>query len=246
MSETENKPYSALADAKAGDEFIAGVRAELPLMLGVMPFGLIFGVLGLATGIPAWAVIAMSSIVLGGSSQVVFAQLWGVQVPSVVITGTVGVVNLRHALYSASVAQYMGNLPLRWRILLAYLLTDEAYAAAIRRLSEGPATAHRHYFLFGTGTTLWVCWQLSTVAGVLLGAQISASWSLDFSIALTFIALVVPALHRRSEIVAAGVAACVAILAQGFPHKLWIIAAAFAGMAAGMAARRFDHQKAVR
>jgi 4-azaleucine resistance transporter AzlC len=231
---------SSLANASAREEFLAGVRAELPLLVGVVPFGLIFGVLGLAAGLPAWAVVAMSSVVFGGSSQVVFAQLWGVHVPPAVITATVGVVNLRHVLYSASVAQYLNALPLRWKCLLAYLLTDEAYAAAIRRLAEGPANPHRHWFLFGTGITLWSGWQLSTIAGVLVGAQIPPAWELDFSIALTFIALVAPVLHRKSEIFAAGVAALVAIAAQGMPHKLWIIAAALGGMAAGVAMRRFD------
>ncbi len=237
-----DNPWSSLANASAREEFLAGMRAELPLLLGVVPFGLIFGVLGLAAGLPAWAVVAMSSVVFGGASQVVFAQLWGVHVPPAVIATTVGVVNLRHVLYSASLAQYLEALPLRWKCLLAYLLTDEAYAAAIRRFVEGPLTPHRHWFLLGTGITLWSGWQLSTLAGVLVGAQIPSAWGLDFSIALTFIALVAPALHRRSEIVAAGVAAAVAIAAQGLPHKLWIIAAACAGMAVGVALRRYDNR----
>ena len=224
-------------------EFSGGVAAELPLLLGVVPFGLIFGVLGLAAGLPAWAVVAMSSVVFGGSSQVVFAQLWGAQVPPAVITATVGVVNLRHALYSASMAQYLRDLPLRWRIALAYLLTDEAYAAAIKRFASGPETPHRHFFLLGTGLTLWIGWQLSTLAGVLIGAAIPSSWSLDFSIALTFIALVAPALRRRSECVAAAVAAIAALMLQGLPHKLWIIAAALAGMGAGMLARSLDRKE---
>ncbi|WP_417067998.1 AzlC family ABC transporter permease [Niveibacterium terrae] len=233
-----------MPERSASAEFRAGVAAELPLLFGVVPFGLIFGVLGLAAGLPGWAVVAMSSIILGGSSQVVFAQLWGAQVPPAVITATVGVVNLRHALYSASMARYLRDLPLRWRLLLAYLLTDEAYAAAIERFANGPETPARHFFLLGTGLTLWVGWQLSTLAGVLVGAAIPASWSLDFSIALTFIALLAPALRRRSECVAAAVAAIAALALQGLPHKLWIIAAALAGMGAGMLARRLDRREA--
>jgi predicted branched-subunit amino acid permease len=93
-------------------EFRAGALAELPLLLGVVPFGLIYGVLGLAAGIPPWAVIAMCSILFAGSSQIVFAQLWSAQAPLTVIGATVGVVNLRHALYSASVAPYLrGDCP---------------------------------------------------------------------------------------------------------------------------------------
>ena len=223
-----------------GAEFFGGVRAELPLLLGVVPFGLMYGVLGLTAGLPAWAVISMSFIVFGGASQVVFAQLHGALVPPAVVCTTVGVVNLRHVLYSASVAGWLSHLPLRWKCLLAYLLTDEAYAAALRRFRDGPPTASRHWFLFGTGITLWLGWQLATVAGVLIGAWIPAQWSLDFSIALTFIALLVLAIHSRSEVLAAVVAGIVAVIAQPLPHKLWILLAAAVGIAAGVAASRLD------
>jgi 4-azaleucine resistance transporter AzlC len=224
-------------------EFRGGVMAELPLLLGVVPFGLIYGVLGLSAGLPGWAVVAMCSVLFAGSSQIVFAQLWGAQTPAMVIGATVGVVNLRHALYSASVAPYLRSLPLRWKLLLSYLLTDEAYAASIGRLMDGPPTPHRHWFLFGAGFTLWAGWQLSALAGVLVGAAIPASWSLDFSIALTFIALVVPALRRRSELIAALTAGTVALLLQGLPHKLWIIAAALCGIAVGALSRAIDRKE---
>ncbi|MBS1207661.1 MAG: AzlC-like protein [Proteobacteria bacterium] len=228
--------WDYLAGADRSAELWGGVRAELPLLLGVLPFGLVYGVLGLQAGLPAWAVVAMSSVVFGGASQVVFAQLWGGLVPAPIIVGTVGVVNLRHALYSASVASLLRELPLRWKLVLAYLLTDEAYMAAVGRLSSGPQTPQRHWFLFGTGLTLWLGWQVSTVGGVLLGTTLPADWSLDFSIALTFIALLAPSLRRRSELLAVLVAGATALLAQGLPFKLWIVLAACAGMMAGMSA----------
>lgn len=232
--------WDHLEGAGCRTELWAGVRAELPLLLGVVPFGLVYGVLGLQAGLPVWAVIAMSSVMFGGASQVVFAQLWGAAVPAPLIVGTVGVVNLRHALYSASVAQLLRDLPLRWKLVLAYLLTDEAYMAAVGRLMNGPQGAQRHWFLFGAGFTLWSGWQLATIAGVLVGAVIPAGWSLDFSIALTFIALLVPGLKRRSELAAVAVAGFTALAAQGLPFKLWIVLAAVAGMLAGMLTRRLD------
>lgn len=232
--------WEHLAGAGRWQECRAGVCAELPLLLGVLPFGLVFGVLGLQAGLPGWAVVLMSSLVFGGASQVVFAQLWGAAVPVPVIVGTVGVVNLRHALYSASMAQLLKELPLRWKLVLAYLLTDEAYMAAVGRLSAGPQTPQRHWFLFGTGFTLWLAWQLATLGGVLLGATLPTHWGLDFSIALTFIALLLPALRRRSECLAVAVAGVTALAAQGLPFKLWIVLAALAGMLAGMFGRRLD------
>lgn len=221
-------------------EFLSGIRAELPLLLGVVPFGLIFGVLGLAAGLPAWAVVLSSSLVFGGSSQVVFVQLWGAATPPAVVATTVGVVNLRHLLYSAAVAEYLRELPWRWKLLLAYLLTDEAFAAALPRLRDGPASPHRHVFLLGTGVTLWTGWQLSTLGGVLLGAALPASWSLDFSIALTFIALLVLSVHRRSDAWAALAAAAAVLPAQALPHKLGLLVAAGVGIAVGLGLRRFD------
>lgn len=225
-------------------EFFGGVRAELPLLLGVVPFGMIFGVLGLAAGLPGWAVVVSSSLIFGGASQVVFAQLWGAATPPAVTVATIGIVNLRHLLYSAAVADYLRGLPWRWKLLLAYLLTDEAFAAALPRLRDGPVTPHRHLFLLGTGFTLWAGWQLSTLAGVLLGAAIPAAWSLDFSIALTFIALLVLAVHRRSDAGAALVAAAVVLPAMALPHKLGLLVATLAGIIAGLVLRHFDGKTA--
>jgi 4-azaleucine resistance transporter AzlC len=225
-------------------EFLGGIRAELPLLLGVVPFGMIFGVLGLAAGMPGWAVVLSSSLIFGGSSQVVFAQLWGAATPPAVTVATIGVVNLRHLLYSAAVADFLRGLPWRWKLLLAYLLTDEAFAAALPRFRDGPATPHRHIFLLGTGFTLWAGWQLSTLAGVMLGSTIPAGWSLDFSIALTFIALLVLAVHRRSDAGAALVAAAVVLPAMALPHKLGLLVAALAGIVAGLALRHFDGKRA--
>ena len=219
-------------------ELLGGIAAEMPLLLGVIPFGLIFGVLGLAAGLPAWAVVLSSSLVFAGSSQVVFAQLWGVAAPGGVLVATVGVVNLRHVLYSAAVAEHLRQLPWRWKLLLAYLLTDEAFAAAIGHLRDTAPAPQRHWFLLGTGLTLWTGWQLSTLAGVLLGAAIPASWSLDFSIALTFIALLVLSVRQRSEALAALVAGVVSLLALGLPHKFGLLLAAACGMLVGCWALR--------
>jgi len=214
-------------------EFWLGVRQELPLQLGVIPFGLVFGVLGMASGLTGLQTILLSSILFGGASQVVFAQLWAAGVPPLVVGGSVGVVNLRHVLYSASMAQYLKHLPLGWRILLGYLLTDEAYAVSIKRFQDGPQTPHQHYHLLGTGVTLWVAWQLSTIAGVIAGTTIPDAWSLSFAIPLTFIALVAPSIHLRADLVACLVAALLSLLCQPLPWKSWIIVAAFGGIAAG-------------
>ena len=142
--------------------FWAGVRAESPLLIGVFPFGLIYGALAIGAGISPAAAQMMSSIVFAGSAQFIAAQLIRESAPGLVIVLTIAVVNLRHMLYSASVAPYIEHLPARWKTVLAYLLTDEAYAATIIHYEEEGFTPTGHWFFFGAGLALWTTWQVSS------------------------------------------------------------------------------------
>ncbi|WIG60062.1 MAG: AzlC-like protein [Ktedonobacterales bacterium] len=217
-------------------EFLAGVRGELPILVGTIPFGLIYGVSAIGAGIPAPLAQAMSLIIFAGSAQFATAQLYAASLPGLVIVITGAIINLRHLLYSASVAPYTRRLPTRWKLPLAYLLTDEAYAVTISHYREtSDETPHRHWFYLGAGLALWSTWQASTAVGILLGAQVPASWSLDFALPLTFIALVVPAIKDRASLGVALVAGIVAILAVALPLKSGIIAATLAALAAGIA-----------
>jgi 4-azaleucine resistance transporter AzlC len=213
--------------------FLLGVRALLPMLLGVAPFGVIYGVVALQSGIPPLTAFLMSSLVFAGSAQFLLAQLVGVGAPALLSIGAVGLINLRHALYSASVAPILHALPRRWKLLLSYLLTDEAYAAAIPHLLADPKAPTAHWLLFGAGFALWAGWQLSTLAGVLLGAQLPADLGLDFALPLTFIAIVVPLIDSRARLIAALVAGAVAVLLAPLPYKTGLFAAALAGLAAG-------------
>lgn len=215
-------------------EFGRGVLAVSPLLLGVFPFGMIYGVLALGAGIPALPAQLMSSILFAGSSQFVAAQLFGSGAPALVIVLTAFVVNLRHALYSASLAPYLRHLSSAWKAVLAYLLTDEAYAAVVARYSAEGKQPLSHWYFLGAGLGLWSCWQASTALGIFLGAQIPASWGLDFTLALTFIAIVVPGIKDRPALVAALVGGTAALLFYALPYKLGLIAAALAGIAAGL------------
>ena len=145
-------------------------------MVGVIPFGLIFGVLVVSSGVLPLPGQAMSSIIFAGSAQFVASQLIAAGTPALVIVLTIGVVNLRHALYSASLAPYLKSLKPGWKWLLAYLLTDEAYAMTILHYVEtdggvqtlsdetgqqaNMAPDLRHWFFLGAGLTLWSVWLL--------------------------------------------------------------------------------------
>src|SRR5512138_3092112 len=213
--------------------FWAGVQAEIPLLIGVFPFGLIYGALALNAGLSTSAAQMMSSIVFAGSAQFITAQLVHDSTPGFVIVLTIAVVNLRHMLYSASLAPYLVSLPPRWKVFLSYLLTDEAYAPTILHYEKEGTTPYAHWFLLGAGLSLWLTWQASTAFGIFLGAAIPDSWSLDFALPLTFIAMVVPVLKNRAMIAAALSAGVVALLAFSLPYKLGLILAALVGIVVG-------------
>ena len=242
MPKAQNNP-TANQNLSAGSEFWAGVREEAPLIFGVAPFGLVFGVLGIESGLNPWQTILMSSILFGGASQIVFAQLWAAGVPTLIVGSSVCVINVRHVLYSASVASYLRHLPLYWRVLLGYLLTDEAYAVSIRRLTNGRAGRFQHFHLLGSGTLLWMGWQASTITGVVVGQTIPESWSLSFAIPLTFIAVIAPIMRTRAEIATAIAAGSLAIIGQPLPWNLWLVIAALGGITTGWVVQYLNSKK---
>ncbi len=217
-------------------EFLAGARAELPILIGAMPFGMIYGVLALGAGLPASTALAMSAVVFAGSAQFVMAQLFGTGAPALVIVLTAAIINLRHVLYSASVAPYTRQLRPAWKWLLAYLLTDEAYAFAILHYHKEEAPlANKHWYFLGAGLALWGSWQAQHGDRYLPGGCAAReSWSLDFTLALSFIALMVPALKGRPGVAAALAAGLVAVLTFNLPYKLGLVTATLVGIGVGL------------
>lgn len=230
------------------NEFWAGVRATLPLVLGAIPFGIIFGALAVNSGISPAGTAAMSALVFAGSAQFIAAGLVAGGAGVAVIVLTTAIVNLRHALYSATLAPYLKHLPQRWLLPLGFWLTDESFAVVIahfRRADEGP---NRHWFFLGSAVIMYVNWQICTWIGIVTGQAITdpASWGLDFAMIVTFIGMLAGLIRQRSELVAAAVAGTVALAANPLPNKLGLILAALAGIGAGVAiewlAERSDHK----
>ena len=215
-------------------EFWNGVRDETPILLGVAPFGLLFGALAISAHLSSLAAQAMSSIIFAGSAQFIAAQLIGTGTSGLVILMVVFVVNLRHALYSASIAPHVKHLNTGWKLLLSYLLTDEAYAVTITHYNREGDSETCHWYFLGAGLTLWTSWQISTAVGIFIGAQIPPNWPLGFILPLTFIALVIPAIKDRAGVAAALVAGAVGLLALGFPYKTGLLLAALIGILTGL------------
>ena len=215
-------------------EFLSGLRDIVPILLGVAPFGMIYGVLATGAGLSNLDAQAMSSVVFAGSAQFMLVQLLNLGMPTIMMILTGFVINLRHALYSASLAPYTRPLTPLWKMLLSYVLVDEAFALVVMHYKQPDDNGYRHWYFLGAGLTLWTSWQLSTAAGIFLGAQVPASWGLDFTLALTFIALTIPAIDDRPSLLAALSAGVTAILARNLPYKLGLMAAAFVGILAGL------------
>lgn len=220
-------------DSTFPPEFWKGVRDQAPILLGVVPFGLIFGALAVASGMTGLETQAFSVVLFAGSAQFISVGMLADNSATLVILATIFVVNLRHVLYSATLSSHLQRLPPRWKVVLSWLLTDEAFATTSSRLVR-KGSGGIQWYLLGTGLTLWLSWQISTAVGALLGSQVSAGIPLEFALPLTFIALLVPILMDRPNIASALVAAVVATLLWELPYRLGLMAGILAGIGTGM------------
>jgi len=217
------------------EEFLAGSREIAPVLIGTIPFGFVAGVATISAGMSALQGIALSVLSFSGIAQLIAAQLIAAGSPVVVTVAAAFVVSLRFLMYSAALAPHVAHLSLRWRLLISYLMTDQTFVNGVRRFDAPGEKEHRHWYFMGSATTLYVTWQLAVVLGVLAGAAVPASWSLDFAVVLSFIALLIPAGRSRADLAAATVAGAVALMVAGLPYRLSLVVASVAGIAAGMA-----------
>lgn len=217
----------------ATSDFRAGVVEMLPAGIGLVPFGLVCGVGAAAAGASWLASLGMSAIIFSGAAQILSAQLLAVDAPIAVIVLTCFVLGLRFLMYSAAMAPYLKALSPRWQQALAFLMTDQAFAAAIRRFDakDDPRGGALHFL--GAGFTLWVMWQLACMAGYFAGFLVPASWSLEFAVPLCFIALVAPVLRTAPAVLSALVAGVAVIGLDFLPMKLNLIVAGASGILAG-------------
>jgi 4-azaleucine resistance transporter AzlC len=221
-------------ESKPLNEFFLGVRDELPILLGVVPFGMIFGILALNAGLSNLEAQAMSSVIFAGSAQFMVAKLLAESTPFFIIVISGFVINLRHALYSATLSPYLKGLSLKWKVLLSYLLTDEAFAVSVIHFQKNEDNSNKHWHLFGSGLTLWTSWQISTAVGIFVGAQIPEAWGLDFALPLTFIALVIPGLKDKPGLLVAATASIFSLIFFPLPFKLGMLMASFLAIGIGI------------
>ncbi len=205
--------------------FLRGILDVSPLMIPVVPFGLIFGVLSIDIGFSPIETMGMSLIVFGGASQIVLLQLFSGGASSLVIISSVGAVNSRHLFYGAVVSEHLTGLKLVWKIIISYFLVDQAFASS-NEYFKNNENKNKYFHLIGGGITCWVIWQTTTFLGIVLGALIPEKLGLSFAVPLTFLALLVNDFRKLINVIVIIVSGLVATFGFNYiPFKAYVIVA---------------------
>ncbi len=215
--------------------FWQGFRVGAPFTLVVAPFAMIFGVLATEAGMSVFETLIFSVAVIAGAAQLTALQLMTENAPTIIVLASALAVNLRMAMYSASLTPFLGPAPLWQRVFIAYFLVDQSYACSVAEFEDKPklTVPQRVAYFFGTVAPVCPMWYVFTLVGALVGNQIPEAWALDFAVPIAFLALIVPMMRTLAHVVAALVAIAVAIIANGMPFNLSLIVAGLAGMMAG-------------
>ena len=203
--------------------FSKGFLSVAPHMLSVIPFGIICGAIGIELGFDPVLVYAMSIIIFGGASQIIFMQLLSGGASSLVAITSVGVINSRHLLYGAVLSEYLEKLSFIKRLLISYFVVDQGFAESNKFLKKNNTQNNLHYHVLGGGITLWFFWQISTISGIILGSFIPEQLGLKFAIPLTFLAVVVNDLRKLDHIFVMLVSGFVSLILYNAPFKSYII-----------------------
>ena len=210
--------------------FLKGIVDVSPLMIPVVPFGLIFGILAIDVGFSPIATMGMSLIIFGGASQIILLQLFSGGASSLVIISSVGAVNSRHLLYGAVVSEHVSDLKLIWKIIISYFLIDQAFARSNDYFKENN-DKNKYFHLIGGGVTCWVIWQTTTFLRIILGAAIPEKLGLSFAVPLTFLALLINDFRKLINVFVIVTSGLVATLGYNFiPYKAYVIVAALIGL----------------
>jgi 4-azaleucine resistance transporter AzlC len=220
--------------------FFSGVKDIFPILLGIAPFGVLYGATAISAGLDKLQSLLMSVIIFAGASQIVLLDQIKKNTPFITILLVMFLINLRMALYSVSMAQHIKRESLITRLLGAYLLTDEAYAVSANRFNDSNIKKMPYYF--GAAVSVWVTWQLSTAAGVFLGNQLPQHLSLDFAIPLTFLALLINFLKKKKFLIAAITTGIAMVMFKNLPYNTGFFVAVFLGIASATIYTRFINE----
>ena len=215
--------------------FWRGARDCAPFLFVAGPFGMLFGVVGTEAGLNVAQVMGFSVVIIAGASQFAALQLMSEQAPTVIVLISAIAVNLRMAMYSASLAPHLGPAPLWQRALVGYMNVDQTYAVSVLKYEAEPSMPlpQRVAYFFGTCLPIVPIWYAATLAGAILGQSIPTEWGLEFAVPVTFLAMIAPALRTPAHIFAAGASVLLALAFAGLPYNLGLLPAGIGAMMVG-------------
>lgn len=215
--------------------FWAGFRDSAPFIIVAAPFAVLFGLLATEAGLNVFETLAFSVVVIAGAAQFTALQLMEDGAPTLIVLTSALAVNLRMAMYSASITPHLGAVPFWRRAIAAYFLVDQTYAVSIAKFENDPGmtVSQKLAYFFGTVAPICPMWYLFTLVGAVAGNQIPNTLALDFVLPLAFLALIAPMLRTPAHIAAASSAIIVSLLTAWIPYNLGLIAGGLAGMIAG-------------
>lgn len=210
-----------------------GVVDMLPLSLAVLPWGILFGSIAVQRGFSWLEAQMFSAIIFGGAVQIVTVELIADNASMLTVLFTAFVISSRHFLYGLALREKLSPKPLRWRLGLGFLLTDELFALSGHRRAY--LSKLRLVYALAAGGSFYLAWNLWTFIGIVAGASLPdlTELGLDFAIAATFIALVVPEIKTLPTLAAVITAAIFSLIFSLWEFELGLVVAALLAMIAG-------------
>ena len=239
MPESAPPPAQGPADTTPGPSsrqaYRAGITQAVPFLVVIVPFSMLFGVVATEAGFDIAEVMGFSIVVLAGASQFTAVQLMSDHVPAILVILSALAVNLRMAMYSASLMPWLGAARGWQKVIISYALIDQTYALSIDQFERHPAwgTPQRVAYFFGSATLLCVPWSVGTFLGATVGDAIPPGIALDFALPITFLAMFAPMLRTVAHLAACATAIVAALLLAWMPSGTGLLIAAPLGMAVG-------------
>lgn len=210
-----------------------GIKDCLPLSVAVIPWGILCGSLAIEIGLTIWQAQFMSLLIFGGAVQLASLNLIAGGAGLTSLFTSSAVITSRHLLYSAALRLHVSQLPRRWRISLAFLLTDEMFAL-VMAYQKKFASFSPHYAL-ASGFTFYLFWNIATLVGIIAGSQIEnlTELGLDFAIAAMFIAMVLPHIESLASVICIVVSGVMSLLFIAMDIQNGLLYAGLIGMTCG-------------
>ena len=210
----------------------------LPAAPAMAAWALVTGVAMAKSPLGLFRATGFSLIAFAGAAQLATLPLLVAGAPVAVSVVTALMVNLRFVIYSAALRPSLGSLPLRWRFLLGYFVSDLAFVLYLREESHWRSSPLRGWYFLGLGLGVATAWHVASLVGLYAATAIPETWGIDFVGTLALLALLVPMLTNVPVIAGASTSALLAVALREMPFRLGLIVAIAAGIVTAMVAER--------